>query len=171
MHPSNRAPTVIAICLIAVGVLFLAFNFLNVDFGRVWPVIFFVIGGAFYLPIWLMPEARAALSALLIPGTILIGLGLIFFYNTLTNDWESWAYIWALIPAFVGLGLMLAARAGGWIGNISQVGLWIALISGGVFSVLAMFFGSRSFGLIGSLVLIGFGVVLLFRSTRGPART
>ena len=167
---TQRTPTAVATILIGLGVLFLIVNVFGINFGRVWPLLFFIIGAAFYVPIVLLPEARAALAALFIPGTILIGLGTIFFYNTLTEDWNSWAYMWALIPAFVGLGLILAARAGGWANSIVTTGLWLAIGSGAVFSVMAMFFGSQAFGAIGPLVLIAVGVLFLIRSAR-PARS
>ncbi len=165
----NRPSSVVAVILIGLGILFLAVNFLDIDLGRVWPLIFFVIGAGFYAPVLLMPQARAGLAALFIPGTIMIGLGVIFFYNTLTGDWGSWAYAWSLIPAFVGIGLILATRFGQWQGDTARAGTWMALGSAAVFSVLAMFFGSRTFGAIGPILLIGLGVLLLFRSSRAPA--
>lgn len=167
---TQRTPTTAAAILIGVGVLLLIVNIFGIDFGRIWPLIFFIIGGAFYVPIVLLPEARAALAALFIPGTILIGLGAIFTYNTLTNDWDSWAYMWALIPAFVGLGLILAARAGSWANTIVTTGLWIALGSGAVFSLIAMFAGSQAFGAVGPLVLIAIGVLFIVRSARATPR-
>lgn len=163
---AQRKPITAATILIGVGVLFLIINFFGIDFGRVWPLIFLVIGAAFYIPIVLLPEARAALAGLFIPGTILIGLGLIFFYNTLSGDWDSWAYMWTLIPAFVGIGLILAARAGGWVNTIVTTGLWLALGSGALFSLIAMFAGSQAFGAIGPLVLIAVGVLFLIRASR-----
>ncbi len=165
----NRPSSVVAVILIGLGILFLAVNFLDIDLGRVWPLIFFVIGAGFYTPVLLMPQARAGLAALFIPGTIMIGLGVIFFYNTLTGDWGSWAYAWSLIPAFVGIGLILASRFGQWQGDTARAGTWLALGSAAVFSVLAMFFGSRTFGAIGPILLIGLGVLLLFRSSRASA--
>ena len=161
---SNRTPIVAAGLLIGLGILFLAINLLGIDFGRVWPIIFIVIAIGFYLPAILLPEARAALAALFIPGTIMLGLGLIFFYNTLTGDWESWAYAWSLIPAFVGLGMIFAARIGNWGQALVTVGLWLALIGGAIFGIMAMLFGSQAFSAIGPIVLIVLGVLMLFRS-------
>ena len=165
----NRPSSIVAAILIGLGLLFLAFNFLDMDLGKVWPLIFFVIGAGFYVPVLVMPQARAGLAALFVPGTIMIGLGLIFMYNTLTDDWGSWAYAWALIPAFVGIGLILASRLGNWQGDSARAGLWLAIGSGVGFSVLAMFFGSRTFGTIGPILLIGLGVLLLFRTSRPRA--
>ena len=164
MFASNRAATVTAVLLIGLGILFLAINLLGLDFSRIWPIIFLIIAAGFYLPVFFAPVAREGLAALFIPGTIMLGLGLIFFYNTLFDDWGSWAYIWTLIPASVGVGLVLAAKAGGWGSGVTSVGLWMALISVAVFGLLAMLFGSRVFGTLGPIILIGAGVLLLIRS-------
>ena len=113
----NRGSVVAGAILILIGAAFLSFNVLHIDFGQVWPIIFFFIAAGFYLPVLLSTRNRAEMAGLLIPGTILAGLGVIFFYNTLTDDWGSWAYIWAFIPASVGLGLLIAARVGHWGGE------------------------------------------------------
>ena len=95
----NRGSVVAGGILILIGAIFLFVNVFHIDFGQIWPIIFFIIGAGFYLPVLVMPRDRANLAGLLIPGTILFGLGAIFFFNTLTHNWGSWAYIWALIPA------------------------------------------------------------------------
>jgi hypothetical protein len=161
---SNRTATVAAAVLIGLGILFLAMNLLDISFGKIWPIIFVIIGLGFYAPILIVPQARPALAALFIPGTVMLGLGAIFFYNIIFDDWGAWAYVWALIPASVGIGLILAARIGSWGGQVQTVGLWMVLISGAVFSLMAMFLGSRNFGAIGPIVLILVGAWLLFRA-------
>lgn len=152
--------------LIIIGAIFLFINVFRIDFGRIWPIIFFIIGAGFYLPVLLMPHDRRNLSSLLIPGTILFGLGAIFFYNIFASDWGSWAYIWTLIPAAVGLGLLLAARVGEWGGDTMKVGFWMFVISTGVCLVLASFFTSGNAGAVGAILLIVLGVFLLIQSIR-----
>ena len=68
-----------------------------------WPSIIWGMGAMFSLA-----AIAGGLSPLLIPGTILGGLGALLAYQKLTGDWASWAYAWALIPGFVGVGLFLA---------------------------------------------------------------
>ncbi|HTP08376.1 MAG TPA: hypothetical protein VMP08_09005 [Anaerolineae bacterium] len=162
----NRGAVVAGGILILVGAIFLFVNVFRIDFGQIWPIIFFIIGAGFYLPVLLMPHDRSNLAGLLIPGTILFGLGVIFFYNTLTDNWGSWAYIWALIPASVGLGLLFAARVGNWGGDTMKVGFWMFVISTGVCLILAAFFGGGNAGLIGAILLIVLGVFLLIQSIR-----
>ena len=162
----NRGSIVVGGILILIGAIFLFVNVFQINFGQIWPIIFFIIGAGFYLPVLLMPNERQNLAGLLIPGTILFGLGAIFFYNIFTDNWGSWAYIWALIPASVGLGLLLAARVGHWGGDTMKVGFWMFVISTGVCLVLAAFFGGGNAGLIGAILLIVLGVVLLIQSMR-----
>ena len=162
----KRGSIVVGGILILIGAIFLFVNVFRIDFGQVWPVIFFIIGAGFYLPVLLMPRDRSNLAGLLIPGTILFGLGAIFFYNILTDNWGSWAYIWTLIPASVGLGLLIAARVGNWGGDTMKVGFWMFVISTGVCLVLAAFFGGGNVGLIGAILLIVLGVFLLIQSIR-----
>ena len=162
----KRGSIVVGGILVLIGAIFLFVNVFQIDFGEIWPIIFFIIGAGFYLPVLLMPRDRQNLSGLLIPGTILFGLGAIFFYNILADDWGSWAYIWTLIPASVGLGLLFAARVGNWGGDTMRVGLWMFVISTAVCLVLAAFFGGGNAGLIGAILLIGLGAFLLIRSIR-----
>jgi hypothetical protein len=90
----KRGSVVVGGILIVIGAIFLFVNVFHIDFGQIWPIIFYIIGAGFYLPVLLMPRDRRNLSSLLIPGTILFGLGTIFFYNIFADDWGSWAYIW-----------------------------------------------------------------------------
>jgi hypothetical protein len=162
----NRGAVVTGGILILIGAIFLFVNVFRIDFGQIWPIIFFIIGAGFYLPVLLMPRDRGNLAGLLIPGTILFGLGTIFFYNIFTDNWGSWAYIWTLIPASVGLGLLIAARVGNWGGDTMKVGFWMFVISTGVCLILAAFFGGGNAGLIGAILLIVLGVFLLIQSIR-----
>jgi hypothetical protein len=163
---NSRATVVVGGILILIGAIFLFVNVFQINFGQIWPIIFFIIGAGFYVPVLLMPRDRQNLAGLLIPGTILFGLGTIFFYNIFADNWGSWAYIWTLIPASVGLGLLLAARVGHWGGDTLKVGFWMFVISTGVCLILAAFFNGGNVGSIGAILLIGLGVFLLIRSIR-----
>lgn len=163
---NNQGAMVVGGVLILLGAIFLAFNVFHIDFSRIWPIIFFIIGAGFYLPVLLIPHDRKNLAGLLIPGTILFGLGAIFFYNVLTNQWSAWAYLWTLIPASVGLGLLIAARVGNWGGDTARVGFWMFVISVAVCLILAAFFGGGNVGAIGAILLIALGLYLLIQSLR-----
>jgi hypothetical protein len=162
----SRSTIVVGGILILIGAIFLVVNVFRIDFGQIWPIIFFIIGAGFYLPVLLMPHERQNLAGLLIPGTILFGLGAIFFYNIFADNWGAWSYIWALIPASVGLGMIIAARVGNWGGDTMKVGFWMFVISTGVCLILASFFGGGNAGAIGAILLIVLGVFLLIQSIR-----
>lgn len=68
-----------------------------------WPSILWGMGALFMLV-----ALFSSISPLAIPGAIFGGLGLLLAYQRITGDWASWAYAWALLPAFVAVGLLLA---------------------------------------------------------------
>ncbi|HEX7568433.1 MAG TPA: hypothetical protein VF355_07705 [Anaerolineaceae bacterium] len=168
MDNANRGTVVLGAFLVAIGAIFLVLNLIpGVDMGKTWPVIFFFLATAFYLPAFLWQGARRGLGGLFIPGSILLVLGLIFVYDVLTGDWASWAYAWLLIPAGVGLGLTLGSAVGGWGRGPAQTGLWLMGVDVGLFALIATIFGGdpaiRTFG---PLVIILAGVLILVRVFR-----
>ncbi|HEY4690122.1 MAG TPA: hypothetical protein VIK33_12480 [Anaerolineae bacterium] len=172
MNSTDRSSTVVALVLIGLGVLFLLFNLVpGLDWGNGWPIIFFVIALGFYLPPIMWPSARQGLAALFIPGSVMVALGLIFLYNTFTDDWASWAYAWTLIPGGVGLGLALAASIGRWGRGTLWVGIWMIVGSVAVFSLFGTMFGGPVLKSIGPVLLIAGGVLLLLRSLVRPAQS
>lgn len=164
MEAKNRAVLVVGAMFMLLGVGLLAFN-LFPGLGRVpvWPMIFFMLAAAFFLPPFLAPLARRGLAALLIPGSILLTLGLIFTYNVLTHDWGMWAYGWILINAGVGAGLALAAWVGDWGRGARTTGLWMLVIGLVAFGIFAAIFGDFLLRILGPLMLLAGGIWLLLR--------
>ena len=60
----------------------------------------------------LLSAVLAGVPGLAIPGTILSVLGAILYGQNATGLWESWSYLWPLVPGSVGLGLVLANALG-----------------------------------------------------------
>jgi hypothetical protein len=162
----NRGTILAALFLIGLGILFLIFNVLGVGIDQTWPVIFYAIGAVFFLPALLWPGLRAGMSALVIPGTILITLGCIFQYNVLSGDWASWGYAWILLGGGVGLGLAFAGRIGGWGKEVITIGWWMFILSTIVFSIFATLFGGTALRAAAPLALVLFGIWLLVRALR-----
>lgn len=170
MNPTNRGSLVVGLLLIGLGVLFFAFNVIpGIDIGALWPMIFIVLAVGFFAPPLLWPQAREGLSGLMIPGAILLMLGLIFFYDTLSGDWASWAYAWTLIPGGVGLGLWLGSWYGRWGKDSMAVGQWMLAISVLVFGLFGTLFGSPALKIAGPILLILGGVLLMARSFQKAA--
>jgi len=173
MNIQDRITLVGGVVLIGLGVLFLVLNtVLGLTVATTWPIIFFVLAAGFYLPPLVLPYARQALAALFIPGSVMLALGLIFFYDTLTSDWASWAYAWLLIPAGVGLGLALASWVGGWGKDPAVVGLWMLAVSAAIFCIFGTLFGGPVLKAITPVLLILVGILILLRAfLRRPTRT
>ncbi len=93
MKKTNNGSLIAGIGLVLLGALFICFNSVpGFTLAKTWPVIFFVIAFAFFLPGLAWPDSRRGLAALFIPGTILFALGVIFLFNTLSDIWVVWAY-------------------------------------------------------------------------------
>jgi hypothetical protein len=60
----------------------------------------------------LLSAVLAGVAGLAIPGTILSVLGGMLYGQNATGLWESWSYLWPLVPGSVGLGLVLANALG-----------------------------------------------------------
>ncbi len=100
-----------------------------------------------------------------IPASIVMGIGGILYYQNATGDFTSWSYMWALIPGFVGVGVILAGLLGENTRRNIGHGLRLLVTSAVMFLIFATFFGGLSilgpYGL--PIVLILLGVYILAR--------
>jgi hypothetical protein len=169
MNESKRGNLFTGIILLALGAILIVLNLIpGVRVHAFWPLIFVLCGIGFFLPAFIWPTSRRGLAGLFIPGTIILALGLIFLYNTISYDWAVWAYAWLLVPAATGFGISLAAWYGSWGRSSTQTGLWIGVISLALFSVFAALFGSIFIRALGAVLLIGTGVIFVIVSLRRP---
>lgn len=137
------------VVLILLGVLFLGFQMFGLP-GWIspessWPLIVIGVGLVF-----MTMAVVARTPGLAIPACIVGGIGVILYYQNLTGDWESWSYIWSLIPGFVGVGIILAGLLARKPGGSIVPGLWLVGISGLLFVVFGAFLGP--FGRLAGLV-------------------
>ena len=82
-----------------------------------WPLVLVAFGAAFILGLLMAPKGWAVLA---IPGSVLITLGLILFYQLWFNLWGTWTYIWALLIVAFGVGI--------WIFNIQIKDRWLGIV-------------------------------------------
>ena len=164
---NRRTGIVGGIILILLGVLFLASEIYPQMFEFwEWPFIIIGLGGIFL--VWAILSGAGGLA---VPGAILAGIGGILYYQNLTSDWESWAYIWALIPGFVGVGIIIGGFIDRNIKDGFSSGVVLLLIS----AILFFAFGS-AFGLEPSItkywpaLLILLGIVSLIRAVLSGKR-
>ena len=163
MSRQNRTQLALGILLVLIGVWFIAvrqvpilkpFSNLNLD----WP--FYVIGaGAVLLLIGLVTDA----PRMAIPAAIVAGIGGILYYQNISQDWESWNFMWALIPGFVGVGNILAGLFGDDTRHNIGRGINLIVISVVLFLIFAAIFNRinilGNYGVAGLLILLGFYVI------------
>lgn len=119
-----------------------------------WPSILWGAGLLF-----LLEALVSGVGPFAIPGTILSGLGAMLAWQNQTGAWDSWAYTWALLPAFVGLGLFLAFLRSRVMRIIGLTMLGWSLV---VFILFGTFFAeSGAFARFWPIALIVAGVAVL----------
>lgn len=167
----------VGLVLVVLGALFLLAQVFDFNLGRVgWPF-FVIIPGALLLA-GAMLGGRSA-GGLAVPGTIVTTIGVILLVQNLTGRFETWAYVWALIPTAVGVGLYLNGtlsdserlrREGS---RTAAIGLALFVAFGALFELFI--FRGLAGTLLGSLLipalLIGAGVYLLLRQWRPTGET
>ncbi len=176
---ANNAPLVWGTLLVGFGLLSLLSQvFRNVvNWSYVWPVAIILFGGLFFAGMFL---GGRQVSGLAVPGTIIAGIGLMLLVQSLSSYWQSWAYSWALIVIFVGLGIWIMGLYGRDDGQqaaglkVAKIGFILFVIFGAFFEMI--FSADRAMGFRGLLfpaLLILLGMYLVVRrlgvfGTRSP---
>ena len=172
MKKRGRTQLVLGILLILLGVWFIAQRSVPelaalAERFMDWPFIVIGVGVLlFFLGLALGEPGMA------IPAAIVSGIGGILYYQDLTGDWESWGYMWTLIPGFVGVGSILRGLLGEDTRNSLRHGLNLMVISAVLFLVFSALLGG--WDLLGNyvpaiiLILLGLWVIGsgLYRSMR-----
>jgi len=151
---------VVGTLLILLGVFFLVTRFVPDIFDVLsWP--FIVIGvGAVFAVVSLVTWT----PGLMVPACIIGGIGGILYWQNATGNWETWAYAWALIPGFVGVGVALNELLEGRPLRALTEGGWPILVSLLLFFLFASFFGGLQWrGPWWAIVLIVMGVLIILR--------
>src|SRR5512136_573135 len=98
MEKKNRTQLALGFLLILVAGWLIATrikpdlaNLLHLTFD--WPM-WVILGGAALLVLGLLVGA----PDMAIPACIVAGIGGILYYQNVTGKWDSWSYMWTLIP-------------------------------------------------------------------------
>ncbi|MFN2136619.1 MAG: hypothetical protein ACK2UK_11735 [Candidatus Promineifilaceae bacterium] len=156
----KQTSIIIGLALIAVGLLFLLLQAFpdvaaRVDFTTYWPLILVGVGALFLV------AALLGSAPLAVPGSVLTGIGLLLTYQNISGNWASWSYAWALIPGFVGIGVMLMGLLDAEHREQVSEGFRLLLISLGLLVLFGGIFGA--FGAYWPVLLILGGILLLWR--------
>jgi len=101
--------------------------------------------------------ALTGTADMLVPASIVGGIGgILYFQNAGFLTWESWAFLWTLIPGFVGIGVFLAGLLK-WNRKEMGDGLQSLLVS----AVLFLVFGSLIGNVLGYVPFTGYLPILL----------
>jgi hypothetical protein len=163
MDKGKRTSIVGGAILILVGAVLFAAQVLPdfmPDFWEIfsWPWIVIGIGLVLFVL-----GAAVGEPGMAVPATIMTGLGGILAYQWFSGDWQSWSYIWTLIPGFVGLGIVLMSLLGG--DASLKDGTTLMFISFIMLAVFGSFFGAVGMaGRYWPVLLILLGVVLMVRT-------
>jgi len=172
MNKSGRSQLALGIILILIGGWFLL-NQTMPEFRNFfepyteWPVNMLLIGAGI-----LVIGLATSSPGLAVPAAIVAGIGGIFYYQETTGNYDSWSYMWALIPGFIGIGTILQGVLGENTAHNLKRGLNLMVVSAVLFLVFAAFLGGWNilgeFGPAVLLILLGLWVLGsgLYRSYR-----
>jgi hypothetical protein len=144
-NTDRRGAAVIGAILIVVGIagLIVSWSGLDVDtwIGESgWPI-FVIIPGIVLWVLAFVPRAPAGVG-FAIAGSIVTSVGLLLWYQEVTDHWESWSYAWALVgPCAAGVGMLLYGLLTR-TSNLISSGAWLAGIFLVVFLAGGWFFES-----------------------------
>ncbi len=110
MDSSTQRNQIIGSVLIVLGGLLWLARASNLNFGEIFWPFFILLPGAALITVAFNNSKRSDLA---VPGSLLTTLGLIFLFQSITGYFESWAYVWALIPTSVGVGRALQGSLSG----------------------------------------------------------
>jgi len=129
-----------------------------------WPLLVVAVGlGFFFMGLVTGTPGMA------IPACVIAGIGGILYWQAMTGAWTSWAYVWALIPGFVGIGMILAAILGEGGREQAWKGAETILTSIVLFAIFGTLFGGMNiFGIYWPLLLVVIGAIQLVRRVLKP---
>lgn len=163
MNKTGRSQLALGVILLLVGGWFLL-NQVNPSFQNFfepyteWPVNMLLIGAGI-----LVIGLATGSPGMAVPAAIVAGIGGIFYYQETSGNWDSWSYMWTLIPGFVGVGTVLQGLLGENTGPNLKRGLNLMVISAVLFLVFAAFLGGWNilgeFGPAVLLILLGLYVL------------
>ncbi len=162
MASQNRGRIIWGLLLVFFGLYLLAVQFFPALRGfainqDTWPLLIVALGVAFLLvallawrPVWMIPAA------------IVGGIGAILFWQNLTGNWTSWAYLWTWIPGLIGIGVALMYLMQGNLRQAIVQGGALILLSLAAFLLVGSFYGAIGmYAQYWPLLLILLGVIVL----------
>ncbi len=157
----NRMVKIASFALVGLGVALLALSiFTHGAVNVALPLVFLMLGGAFFILVLALAEKWAWAVLGYIPACLLLALGVIFLLNVLTNDWNAWAYAWLLLVAGIGAGMVLANARQQWRRELTLAG-WILAAAGiTLFALFGAIAGGPFIYIMAPILLVAGGLAL-----------
>ena len=131
------------VVLVTVGVLALGARQAGFELGNLvesgWPL-FIIVPGIALLAAAFVPSPPDGLG-FAIAGSVVTTVGGILLYQENSGNWESWAYVWALIPTAAGIAIAVYGLLTGHR-DIAGNGLRLAAVAGVMFLIGAWYFSA-----------------------------
>lgn len=159
----------LGIVLIVLGALALIGQVFHLNIGPyLWPLFIIVPGVLLFL--FAVTVGGGLGEALAMLSGLVVSVGVLLLYQSVTGHWASWAYAWALVaPTGVGLATVLYGGVKGPDALVRQglslvrIGLLITAV-GLIFFELVLNISGFGIDFIGwPILFIGLGVILLLR--------
>jgi len=164
MEKSRRSSLAFGVILIIFGAFFLALQLVPelkewISWDKAWPLIVVGVGLALFVGALI-----GGAPGMAVPATLVTGIGCLLWWQNATGNWDSWAYAWALIPGFVGVGIIVSGMLEGNMRGALTGGGWLIVISLVLFFIFGSFLGGLDqLGAYWPVLLIGLGVLILLR--------
>jgi hypothetical protein len=115
--------------------------------------------------IWLISQAHQgdpSQIGRITPGLLVLGTGVILFYQSLTGHWLSWAYMWILYTVLLGMGLRFQGEKRGHQIEVNAGDdlIWWGMI---VFIGFGLFFEILIFGNSAARLIFALIGLIMFR--------
>ncbi len=165
MEQRRKSSLAAGLVLILIGIWFLAVRLVTpLQAWQIerftWPLIVIMIGAA-VLILGLLSGSPTVGE----PAFVIAGVGGLFYWQNTTGNWDSWRYVWALIPGFYGLGMVVDGLLGGDTRRRVLRGAKSILVSAILFLIFGSFFGGLDIlGPYWPILVIGVGVYMLVRA-------
>ena len=167
------------VVLVVAGGVVLAARQAGLELGNLvddsgWPLFIIVPGVALLVAAFGPPPPNGLGFA--VAGSVVTTVGLILLYQETTENWESWAYAWALIPMAAGIGITGYGSLTGHR-DIAVTGVRLAAVAGVLFLVGSWYFnaifetGQTPIDISAwwPVVVIGIGALVLGRAVLMPS--
>ncbi len=169
MDARRRSNIVLGVLLVLLGLVFLLVQWVPglvawFDMSRGWPLVIVAVAAGVFLF-----GVLGGAPGMAVPACVFGGIGLLMYWQNATDNWASWAYAWALIPGFAGVGTVLMGLLGVHTRRSIGGGLWLIGISLFLFAIFGSFLGGPNLlGAFWPLLLIVLGFAMLGRALFRP---